>query len=82
MTQHVGERASEPEMTLAQWADMDEDEPGELVDGRLIEEEEAGGRYVKAVGAGEGIVEKVPGCEGLTLDLDALWGEASRLEAE
>jgi Uma2 family endonuclease len=26
-------------MTLEQWADMDEDEPGELVDGRLEEEE-------------------------------------------
>jgi Uma2 family endonuclease len=26
-------------MTLEEWADMDEDEPGELVDGRLVEEE-------------------------------------------
>ncbi|WP_104976803.1 Uma2 family endonuclease [Sorangium cellulosum] len=26
-------------MTLEQWADMDEDEPGELLDGRLVEEE-------------------------------------------
>ncbi|MGK4005094.1 Uma2 family endonuclease [Sorangium sp. So ce1036] len=26
-------------MTLDQWADLDEDEPGELVDGRLVEEE-------------------------------------------
>ncbi len=26
-------------MTLEAWADMDEDEPGELVDGRLVEEE-------------------------------------------
>ncbi|MCC6552972.1 MAG: Uma2 family endonuclease [Polyangiaceae bacterium] len=26
-------------MTLEQWADLDEDEPGELVDGRLVEEE-------------------------------------------
>jgi len=26
-------------MTLEQWADMDEDEPGELVDGVLVEEE-------------------------------------------
>jgi len=183
-------------MTLAQWADMDEDEPGELVDGRLVEEEDVGalhdaiaawfvwilkswlasrggfvlvsdtrfgvsprhgrkpdtsvyfpgrkppaqglvttppdimievvsprprdarrdrvektneyaafgvrfywivdpalrsfeifelgadGRYVKAVGAADGVIEKVPGCEGLTLDLDALWDEASRMEAE
>src|SRR5580692_5207232 len=28
-------------MTLQAWADMDEDEPGELVDGRLVEEEVA-----------------------------------------
>jgi len=28
-------------MTLQEWADMDEDEPGELVDGRLVEEEVA-----------------------------------------
>ena len=26
-------------MTIAGWAAMDEDEPGELVDGRLVEEE-------------------------------------------
>ncbi len=29
-------------MTLAQWADLDEDEPGELIDGRLVEDEEMG----------------------------------------
>ena len=29
-------------MTLAQWADMGEDEPGELVDGHLVEEEDVG----------------------------------------
>jgi Uma2 family endonuclease len=28
-------------MTLEEWADLDEDEPGELVDGRLVEEEVA-----------------------------------------
>jgi Uma2 family endonuclease len=28
-----------PVMTLEAWADMDEDDPGELVDGRLVEEE-------------------------------------------
>lgn len=188
--------SSEPEMTLAQWGDMSEDEPGELVDGRLVEEEEVGlehdvvlmwlgriignwlasrggiigasdtrfgvsrrrgrkpdtyvylqrrklprhglvtvppdimieivsptpkdarrdriekmreyaafgvrfywivdpalrsfeifellddGRYAQAVGALEGVVERVPGCEGLTIDLDALWGEIDRLEPE
>jgi Uma2 family endonuclease len=196
MMQHVAERASELFMTLAQWADMDEDEPGELVDGRLVEEEEVGalhemvvlwlgsllrswlasrggialasdarfgvsprrgrkpdvsvyfagrrppahglvttppdimieivsprpkdarrdrvektneyaafgvrfywivdpaarsfevfelgpdGRYVRAIGAGEGKIDNVPGCEGLTLDLDALWEEVARLDPE
>ena len=33
------EPASPPEMTIEQWADMDEDEPGELVGGRVVEEE-------------------------------------------
>lgn len=193
---HAGtEHAGEPRMTLAQWADMDEDEPGELVDGRLIEEEEVGalhdavvawligvlaqwlgtrgvvlvsdtrygvsarrgrkpdaavylpgrkppahglvttppdimievvsprpkdarrdrvekmneyaafgvrfywivdpalrsfetfeldanGRYVKVVGALDGVIESVPGCEGLVIDLDALWALADRLESE
>ena len=32
------------------------------------------GRYVHALDADDGVVE-VPGCEGLTLDLDALWRE-------
>jgi Uma2 family endonuclease len=39
------------------------------------------GRYVKAVGMSGGRIERVPGCEGLTLDLDALWAEADRMEA-
>jgi Uma2 family endonuclease len=37
-------------MTLAEWADRDEDEPGELVDGHLVEEEEVGALH-DAVGA-------------------------------
>jgi Uma2 family endonuclease len=196
MTQHVAEHAAGAEMTLAAWAALDDDEPGELVDGCLVEEEDVGalhdvvaawfvwilkswlgprggfvlisdtrfgvaprrgrkpdisvyfagrkppaqglvttppdimievvsprpkdarrdrvektneyavfgvrfywivdpalrsfeifelgadGRYVKALGAGNGVVETVPGCKGLTVDLDALWDEASRLEAE
>src|SRR5690349_2967108 len=31
--------ASPPRLTLEKWADMDEDEPGEFVDGQLIREE-------------------------------------------
>ncbi len=39
------------------------------------------GRYVHALDATAGVLERVPGCEGLTLDLDALWGEVDRLSA-
>jgi Uma2 family endonuclease len=37
------------------------------------------GRYARAARATEGRMESVPGCEGLTLDLDDLWSELSRL---
>lgn len=40
------------------------------------------GRYAHALGASAGVVEKVPGCEGLTLDLDALWTAIDRLERQ
>jgi Uma2 family endonuclease len=183
-------------MTLAQWADLDEDEPGELVDGRLVEDEEMGaehdivgawliwvlrswlgarggfigmsdtrfgvsstrgrkpdtyvylpgrkppprglvtippdvmvevvsprpkdarrdrvdkmreyaafgvrfywivdsairtfeilelgadGRYAHAASATEGTLDPVPGCEGLAIDVDALWAEVDRLDAD
>ncbi|WP_437632331.1 hypothetical protein [Sorangium sp. So ce854] len=35
-----------------------------------------------AQGAAGGRLEAVPGCEGLVLDLDALWGELDRLGEE
>ena len=41
----------------------------------------ADGSYRYALGAASGTVESVPGCEGLLLDLDALWAEIDRLEA-
>jgi len=39
------------------------------------------GRYVHALGATSGVIGPVPGCEGLALDLDELWGEIDRLAA-
>jgi Uma2 family endonuclease len=36
------------------------------------------GRYVRAVSAIDGKVDRVPGCEGLIIDLDALWAELDR----
>jgi Uma2 family endonuclease len=42
----------------------------------------ADGRYVKAVSAADGTIADVPGCQGLTIDLDALWARASGLEGE
>lgn len=33
------------------------------------------GRYLRALVVADGIVGEVPGCEGLTLDLEALWAE-------
>lgn len=36
-------------------------------------------RYARALGVSEGAIEAVPGCEGLTLDVDALWAEADEL---
>jgi len=40
----------------------------------------AGGRYLHVLGATHGTIETVPGCEGLTLDLDALWVAIDSLE--
>jgi Uma2 family endonuclease len=38
------------------------------------------GRYIHVLGASTGILEKIPGCEGLTLDLDSLWAAIDSLE--
>ncbi len=40
------------------------------------------GHYVKLVGATSGRIDQVPGCDGLVLDVDALWGELARLREE
>jgi Uma2 family endonuclease len=37
------------------------------------------GRYSRAAYATEGTLTAVPGCEGLSIDLDALWKELSKL---
>lgn len=42
----------------------------------------ADGRYVHALAAADGVITRVPGAEGLTLDLDALWSEVERLGPE
>jgi Uma2 family endonuclease len=49
---------------------------------RSIEIYERGsdGRYVRARSAAAGQLEDIPGCPGLTIDLDALWLEVDELE--
>lgn len=42
----------------------------------------ADGRYTHAAAASEGTIDQVPGCEGLVLDVDALWAELDRLAPE
>jgi Uma2 family endonuclease len=42
----------------------------------------AAGNYTKVVGATSGRIEPVPGCEGLVIDLDALWTDLARLRDE
>ncbi len=39
----------------------------------------AEGAYLHRLGAGEGAIERVPGCDGLRLELDDLWAECDRL---
>jgi Uma2 family endonuclease len=41
----------------------------------------ADGRYVRACSATSGKVDRVPGCDGLVVDVDALWAEVDRLLA-
>jgi Uma2 family endonuclease len=38
-----------------------------------------GGRYARAARATEGRLDEVPGCPGLQLDLDEIWGEIAQL---
>lgn len=41
----------------------------------------ADGRWVLAVAASEGVIRTAPLCDGLAVDLDALWAEVDRLAA-
>jgi Uma2 family endonuclease len=47
-----------------------------------IFERNSDGNYVKIVGTTAGRLDPVPGCEGLVIDLDALWAELARLSDE
>lgn len=40
------------------------------------------GRYTKAIGVTQGVIENIPGCPNLRLDIDALWHELARLPEE
>ena len=40
----------------------------------------AAGNYEKLIGVTSGVVDDVPGCTGLRIDVDALWAELARLD--
>jgi len=40
----------------------------------------AGGRYTRVLAASSGILDAIPGCQGLVLDLDELWARADELD--
>lgn len=42
----------------------------------------ADGRYAHALGTSSGVLEDVPGCEGLTVGVDALWETIDRLASD
>lgn len=46
----------------------------------ILELDQASGRYVHVLRAKSGRMESIPGCQGLVVDLDALWSEVDRLE--
>lgn len=41
-----------------------------------------GGRYEHAIAATSGRIDEVPGCPGLSIDLDGLWEELAELDEE
>lgn len=40
----------------------------------------ATGNYEKLIGVTSGLIQEVPGCTGLRIDVDALWAELARLD--
>ena len=38
------------------------------------------GRYTHALGASTDVLDQIPGCDGLLLDLDSLWSEIARVD--
>jgi Uma2 family endonuclease len=75
MAQHATtDPPAEPGMTLGQWADLDEDVPGELVDGRLVEEEEAGALHDAIVAFLVGVLTQWLGPRGVVLVSDTRFG--------
>ena len=47
-----------------------------------IHELDANGRYVHVVDVTDGLITTVPGCEGLQIDVGALWREVDELPSE
>jgi hypothetical protein len=41
-----------------------------------------GGRYARAARGTEGTMNRIPGCEGFSVNLEELWKEISELEPE
>ncbi len=47
-----------------------------------IFERNSAGTYTRVVGVTEGRIDRVPACQGLAIDVDALWAELARLADE
>lgn len=76
--QHAASTQAEPGMTLEEWAELDEDEPGELVDGRLEEEEEVGALHDAVVAWLIGLLTRWLDAPGLVLVSDTRFGVSPR----
>lgn len=78
-------------LDIEAWARLPEGTPGELAHravslpapalGSVEIFELESGRFARAAAATSGTLAEVPGCPGLALDLDQLWAELARLDA-